>query len=162
MASEVQIPSLFEAPPSPTRSAIMARVRSKNTAPELAVRKTAFSLGYRFRLHRRDLSGSPDLVFPAKNKVIFVHGCFWHRHQGCPRASSPVTRQAYWQKKFDATVARDIRNIKELELSGWQVLVLWECAIRDKIHLIQQLQSFLGPNQVKRTHLSMPPSFSCL
>ena len=123
----------------------MARVAGKNTNPELMVRKAAHSLGYRYRLHRRDLPGSPDLVFPGKKKVIFVHGCFWHRHKACRKATTPRTRRDFWQAKFDANVARDARNVRKLKALGWGVLVLWECAIRDLSYLVDELATFLGP-----------------
>src|SRR5688572_7203379 len=103
----------------PARRALMARVRAKNSKPETAVRSAAHALGYRFRLHRRDLPGTPDLVFPSRRKVIFVHGCFWHRHPGCARTSSPKTRATYWEKKFQANVARDAARLAELRELGW-------------------------------------------
>ncbi|MFH5805021.1 very short patch repair endonuclease [Alienimonas sp. DA493] len=112
------------------RSAIMRAVRSENTGPERVVRKLAHRLGYRFRLHRRDLPGTPDLVFPGRRKVVFVHGCFWHRHPhaDCRRGrSTPASRTAYWEAKFARNVARDRRNQRELRADGWGVMVVWEC-----------------------------------
>ena len=109
------------------RSAVMRAVRGKDTAPELVVRRLAHGLGYRFRLHRKDLPGKPDLVFPSRRKVIFVHGCFWHRH-GCPRGrSTPTTRRAFWEAKFAANVAHDRRNERRLRALGWGVMTVWEC-----------------------------------
>lgn len=113
----------------PSRSAQMARVRSKNTKPELVVRKLAHALGYRFRIHRKDLPGAPDLVFPRLKKVIFVHGCFWHQHQAsdCWRSRIPKTRQDFWIPKLQGNVARDARSQDALQQMGWDVLVVWEC-----------------------------------
>ena len=109
----------------------MARVRGKDTAPELRVRRIAHRMGLRFRLHRRDLPGTPDLVFPKHRLAVFVHGCFWHRHPGCGRASTPSTRPEFWQAKFDGNVERDRRRQAELIALGWTVLVLWECELKD-------------------------------
>jgi len=113
------------------RSANMARVRGKDTAPEMRVRRIAHRMGLRFRLHRKDLPGRPDLVFPKHRLAVFVHGCFWHRHPGCRRASTPSTRAEFWQAKFDGNVARDARQQEALEAMGWKVLVLWECGLKD-------------------------------
>ena len=112
------------------RSANMARVRGKDTGPELRVRKVAHALGLRFRLHRTDLPGTPDLVIPRHRLAVFVHGCFWHRHEGCTRASTPTTRADFWRAKFAATVERDSRAILNLEQLGWRTLVLWECSLK--------------------------------
>ena len=109
----------------------MARVKGKDTRPELLVRKTLHRLGYRFRLHPKDLPGKPDIVLPRHRTAIFVHGCFWHRHEGCRRASTPQTRSAFWQTKFEATLARDERQRADLEATGWKVVVVWECQTRD-------------------------------
>lgn len=117
-------------PVDPQRSRMMARVRNKNTEPEMLVRSTAHRLGYRFRLHRRDLPGSPDLVFPKWRSVVFVHGCFWHRHPGCRRATVPKTRTDFWSAKFAANILRDERAKADLEALGWRVAVIWECEIR--------------------------------
>jgi DNA mismatch endonuclease (patch repair protein) len=127
----------------PKRSALMSRVRDKNTKPEIRVRQTAHRLGYRFRLHRRDLPGSPDLVFPKGRKIIFVHGCFWHRHPGCKRTTSPNTRKDYWQAKFKDNLTRD-RNVQAaLRKLGWNVFVVWECETFDLDRLKQILSRFL-------------------
>src|SRR5690348_15236952 len=112
---------------SAATSKLMAAVRSRDTGPEMAVRRCAHSLGYRFRLHRKGLAGTPDLVFPRYRVAIFVHGCFWHRHAGCARASTPKTRQQFWLDKFKANVARDKRAIERLEAQGWYCTVIWEC-----------------------------------
>lgn len=112
------------------RSRNMARVQGKNTGPELRVRRVAHQMGLRFRLHRSDLPGTPDLVFPKHRLAVFVHGCFWHRHAGCGRASMPAIRQDFWTAKFNATVARDERRIRALRDAGWSVLILWECELK--------------------------------
>ena len=127
------------------RSANMARIRSKNTLPELRVRKAAHKLGYRYRLHRRDLPGNPDLVFPGRKAVIFVHGCFWHRHEGCPDCSQPGSRKDYWIPKFEATKVRDARSVALLQAAGWRVLVIWECESPNLGELSSKLAAFLGP-----------------
>lgn len=116
---------------SAERSAMMRAVRGKDTKPELAVRQTLHRLGFRFRLHRKDLPGRPDIVLPRHRLAIFVHGCFWHRHAGCKRASSPKTRSEFWNAKFEANVARDDRVQCALQDAGWKVLIVWECAARD-------------------------------
>ncbi|MGR9161915.1 very short patch repair endonuclease [Rhizobium leguminosarum] len=114
------------------RSRMMSGIRGKNTGPELAVRKAAHALGYRFRLHRKDLPGSPDLVFPRKNTVIFVHGCYWHRHEGCQYCYSPKSNIQFWATKFEKNIARDARVREELEQRGWRVVIIWECETADK------------------------------
>lgn len=135
------------------RSWLMSRVKSKNTTPELRVRKVAHALGLRFRLHRRDLPGKPDLVFPKYRTVIFVHGCFWHRHPGCPKASVPKTSTEIWQAKFKRNVERDINNITQLSALGWHTAVIWECQTKSKNLIEQQLKSIFGHQelQVRRT-----------
>ena len=126
------------------RSALMTLVRSKDTRPERIVRRLAHQLGYRFRLHRRDLPGSPDLTFPARRAVVFVHGCFWHQHD-CPRgARRPRTNAEYWSAKLDRNVARDATARGQLEDLGWRVLVIWECETRDADTLRGRLSEFLG------------------
>jgi len=109
------------------RSWNMSRIRGKDTAPERQVRSVLHRAGYRFRLHRKDLPGRPDIVLPKYRTVVFVHGCFWHRHPGCRFAYSPKSRIAFWQKKFDANVERDRRNSRELRRLGWKVVTVWEC-----------------------------------
>lgn len=121
------------------RSEMMAGIRSKNTRPEIVVRQLAHSLGLRFRLHRKDLPGSPDLVFPRWRLAVFVHGCFWHRHVGCPLAASPKTRPEFWRKKFDANVVRDRRAAESLAAQGWRVMTIWECDTRDGKRLASKL-----------------------
>ena len=112
-----------------TRSRMMARIRGKDTAVEVAVRRQLHSLGYRFRLHRKDLPGRPDIVLPRYRAAVFVHGCFWHRHAGCIYATNPATRPAFWQAKFEANVRRDTAAVERLMSGGWSVSVIWECAV---------------------------------
>ena len=126
------------------RSKLMSRIRSKDTEPEMIVRKTVHALGYRYRLHRRDLPGTPDLVFSGSRKVVFVHGCFWHRHKGCQNATEPKTRPDFWKKKFRRNVERDKEAIAKLEAMGWQVLIIWECETSDPAFLEFKLQHFLN------------------
>ena len=125
------------------RSEIMSRIRGRDTKPELIVRKIAHALGFRFRLHRKDLPGRPDIVFPRHQAVIVVHGCFWHRHPGCKRASSPKTRVRYWQNKFEGNVVRDKRNETALRDLGWKVMVIWECETKDHEAVATRIESFL-------------------
>ncbi|MTV39946.1 very short patch repair endonuclease [Duganella radicis] len=132
------------------RSAVMSRVRGKDTRPEMIVRKLVFAAGYRYRLHVRTLPGSPDLVFPSRRKVIFVHGCFWHRHENCSLARIPKSRVEFWTEKLNGNRARDERAFQALAQAGWEVLVLWECELRERQQLAQKLQSFLGPVGVAR------------
>ncbi len=127
----------------PVRRKIMASVRSKDTKPEMSVRRALHALNYRYRLHRKDLPGSPDLVFFGKRKAIFVHGCFWHRHEGCSKATEPKTRISFWQEKFDSNVRRDEKARDELERGGWAVLTVWECDTKRPETLTQRLVSFL-------------------
>lgn len=128
-----------------TRSGVMARIGSKNTRPELAVRKLVFAAGYRYRLHVRTLPGSPDLVFPFRKKVIFVHGCFWHLHESCGSVRIPKSRVEYWTDKLNGNKARDVRVHEKLIQAGWDVLVVWECQLRDLSALENRLRIFLGP-----------------
>src|SRR5690349_19818749 len=108
------------------RSAMMAGIRGKDTKPELRVRRTAHALGFRYRLHRHDLPGTPDLVFPRLRKVIFVHGCYWHRHPGCRFAYTPKSNTEFWRRKFEANQERDQRSLSELRKQGWDPFVIWE------------------------------------
>jgi DNA mismatch endonuclease (patch repair protein) len=123
------------------RSRNMARVQGKNTGPEMRVRRIAHRMGLRFRLHRDDLPGKPDLVFPRHRVVVFVHGCFWHRHTDCSRASMPATRQEFWEAKFDENVARDTKQQNALAVLGWTVLVLWECELKDESNIEERLRA---------------------
>lgn len=111
------------------RSEVMSKVRSKDTRPELLVRRFLHARGFRFRLHRADLPGKPDLVFPSLGVVIFVNGCFWHGHEGCRRATIPATRTAFWTSKIASTKVRDAKALAALEAAGWTVRIVWECSI---------------------------------
>ncbi|WP_225897128.1 very short patch repair endonuclease [Brevundimonas goettingensis] len=123
----------------------MRKVRGKNTTPEIKVRSALHRAGYRFRLHRKDLPGSPDIVLPSRKAVVFVHGCFWHRHPGCRAASSPSTRADFWNAKFTRNVARDRENIQNLESLGWRVHVVWECETNGRgPNFWERLLAFLG------------------
>lgn len=109
------------------RSEMMSKVRSKNSIAEKKVRSALHSAGYRFRLHRKDLPGTPDIVLPKYRLVIFVHGCFWHRHEGCSKSSTPKANREFWEKKFSENVERDLRSRARLEELGWRVVIVWEC-----------------------------------
>lgn len=125
------------------RSWNMGRIRAKNTAPELVVRRLLHRLGYRFRLHRRDLPGSPDIVLPKWNTVVFVHGCFWHRHEGCRFAYTPKSRIEFWTGKFLQNQERDRRHVERLSEDGWRVLTVWECETGDERQLSGRLDKAL-------------------
>jgi DNA mismatch endonuclease (patch repair protein) len=113
------------------RSAVMRAVKSKGTKPEIKVRRLLHQAGYRYRLHRKDLPGNPDIVFPGRRAVVFIHGCFWHQHPGCRHANRPSSNNVYWTKKLERNIERDRRNITSLEERGWDVLVLWECELKN-------------------------------
>lgn len=113
------------------RSRMMAGIKGKNSQPELLVRRLLFASGYRFRLHRRDLPGTPDIAMPGRKIAVFVHGCFWHLHQGCRYAKMPATRADFWKAKLEANVERDSRAVAKLQALGWRVLCVWECSTRD-------------------------------
>lgn len=135
------------------RSRIMAAVKSQDTTAELVVRRLVHSLGYRFRLHDRSLPGSPDLVFKRLRKVIFVHGCFWHKHS-CGRCRIPTTRRAYWLAKIEGNAARDRRSRRALKKIGWASLVVWECEIK-RAALAARLVRFLGQEDLNRRRSSV-------
>lgn len=135
---------------SKKRSEIMARVRATGTKPELIVRQVAHGLGYRFRLHRCDLPGKPDIVFPRYRRVILVHGCFWHGHKGCAKAKRPVTNSAFWDRKLSRNVKRDCENVASLRRAGWRVLVIWECETKDREQLAAKISRFLEEHRDKR------------
>ena len=128
---------------SEVRSRNMARIRPKDSQPEMRVRRLVFSLGYRYRLHRRDLPGTPDIVFPELRKVIFVHGCFWHQHD-CPRGSRPASNTDFWNAKLSRNVERDRENISALTAGGWSILVIWECETKSLDLLALRIEDFLG------------------
>src|SRR5437016_973882 len=121
----------------------MARVQTKHTKPEIAVRRHVHGMGLRYRLHSAQLPGKPDLVLVRHKKAIFVHGCFWHGHKGCARAGRPSTNKNFWRIKLDSNLARDIRNRRALRKLGWKVLTVWECETRNELALNKKLHRFL-------------------
>jgi DNA mismatch endonuclease (patch repair protein) len=125
------------------RSWIMSRVKGRDTKPETLVRSFVHRMGFRFRLYRRDLPGKPDIVLPRHNKVIFVHGCFWHGHKQCPRSKRPTTNEWFWNKKLDGNIERDKRFRRRLRRMGWEVLVVWQCETRNPEKLLEKLEGFL-------------------
>lgn len=134
---------------SERRSEIMKRIRSKDTRPERAVRSVAHALGLRFRLHRKDLPGTPDLVFPKWHVCIFVHGCFWHRHENCRRSAYPKSRTEYWARKIERNVERDQAQITALTELGWRVCIIWECETRKKESIVNALQQIFATPPTK-------------
>ena len=129
---------------SERRSRNMSAIKSKNTKPEIAVRKLLHSMGYRFRLHSKGLPGSPDIVLPKYKTVIFVHGCFWHRHENCKYASTPKTRQEFWKNKFKANVKRDLEIQEKIKNIGWKYVVIWECEARNIESIEEKIKRFLN------------------
>lgn len=125
------------------RSANMRAIRAKDTAPELSIRSMVYRMGYRFRLHQKDLPGKPDLVFPARRKVIFVHGCFWHQHVGCRDAVMPKSREGFWYPKLTRNAQRDSEQLNALKKLGWKVLIVWECELTNS-RLSNRIRRFLG------------------
>jgi DNA mismatch endonuclease (patch repair protein) len=125
------------------RSEIMSRVRSKHTKPEWTVRRLIFGMGYRYRLHDRTLPGNPDIIFRTRKKVIFVHGCFWHRHENCALARLPKSRVEFWTQKLENNRRRDLRNQQALISDGWRVLTVWECELVDPVVLQEKVRQFL-------------------
>lgn len=125
---------------SETRSRNMSLVHGSDTKPELLVRSLLHRMGYRFRLHAKNLSGKPDIVLPRYRIVVFVHGCFWHQHSGCRKANRPTTRTDFWNKKLDGNIAQDSQNYKLLIEQGWRVLVVWECETKNKEKLADKLK----------------------
>jgi DNA mismatch endonuclease (patch repair protein) len=125
------------------RSAVMSRVRSKHTRPEIEVRRLLHRLGFRFRLHRRDLPGSPDIVLPRFRTVVFVHGCFWHRHANCRKTTVPASNADFWAGKFLANKRRDRWVKNQLRRKGWRVIVVWECESQDPIRLSNHLDKLV-------------------
>ncbi|HPT50397.1 MAG TPA: DNA mismatch endonuclease Vsr [Accumulibacter sp.] len=128
---------------SEERSRRMALVRAVDTRPEMVVRRLIFGMGYRYRLHRRDLPGTPDLMFRSRRAVVFVHGCFWHRHEGCALARTPKSRVEFWKAKLDGNRDRDARKLEALSQAGWRVCVVWECELKDQGGLAERLRQFL-------------------
>jgi DNA mismatch endonuclease (patch repair protein) len=129
---------------SPTvRSRMMAGIRGKDTKPEIVVRRLLYKMGYRFRLHRKDLPGTPDIVFPGRKALIFVLGCFWHQHAGCQFAAVPATRRPFWENKLAGNVSRDRRVVAALRRAGWRVAIIWECQTRRALVMENRLRRFL-------------------
>ena len=129
--------------PPDVRSRIMAQVKSVGMMPEMKVRRLLHGLGYRYRLHRKDLPGRPDLTFASRRKVVFVNGCFWHKHADCPRVRIPATNRDYWLSKLERNKSRDERNVKLLEKLDWEVMTVWECQLHDLAEAAQRLVAFL-------------------
>ncbi|MGZ8212895.1 MAG: very short patch repair endonuclease [Methylosarcina sp.] len=130
---------------SETRSRIMRAIHSKNTKPEITIRKYLFANGYRYRVHPKTLPGKPDLVFPARRKAIFVNGCFWHQHSepSCPIRAVPSSNQGYWMPKLARNVERDSENMNLLHELGWDILVIWECELRNQEAAFDKIEKFL-------------------
>ena len=126
------------------RSEVMSRIKGRNTKPELAVRSLLHRMGYRFRLHKADLPGKPDIVLSRYKTVIFVHGCFWHRHKDCRFAYTPKSRTDFWLKKLESNVIRDIQVKSDLELLGWRVITVWECELRELKQLSNRFVTEIG------------------
>ncbi len=131
------------------RSQIMSRVSGKNTKPELVVRSLLHNMGYRFRLHRNDLPGKPDITLPKYKKIIFVHGCFWHGHIDCPRAKRPTTNKKFWNEKLNKNIERDKITVNNLKALGWDVLTVWTCEVKDTEKLRNKLLSFIEGHKEK-------------
>ena len=125
------------------RSRVMSKIKDKNTKPEVLVRSVLHRMGYRFRLHGKDLPGKPDIILPKYKKVIFVHGCFWHGHEGCDKSKRPSANREFWDKKLDKNINRDQKNIAELNKYGWETLIIWTCETKDIQTLKQKLTTFL-------------------
>jgi DNA mismatch endonuclease (patch repair protein) len=135
----------YPEPIDPFRSALMARVRQRHSAPEQTVRRILRSLGVSYQLHKKSLPGTPDIVLPGRQCVIFVHGCFWHRHTSCPKATMPKSRISFWVDKFEKNVARDRRNTRDIRKLGWKVMTVWECQCKQPEKLSKRLERFLRP-----------------
>lgn len=131
------------------RSRLMAKIRSGNTRPEIAVRRIVHQMGYRFRLHRKDLPGRPDIVLPRLEKVILVHGCFWHGHDCAHGRREPKTNVGYWRAKIERNRDRDVRTAEKLEAAGWSVLTIWECDLKDEAGLHRRLEVFLDVDRAR-------------
>ncbi|WP_462271053.1 very short patch repair endonuclease [Desulfobacter sp.] len=132
------------------RSQIMSHISGKDTKPEILVRSLLHRMGYRFRLHKKNMPGKPDIVLPKYKKVIFVHGCFWHGHENCPRSKRPSTNVEFWNKKIDANIERDKKIIKSLEYLGWKTLIIWTCEIKNEDALKHKLISFMETSKLEQ------------
>ena len=130
----------------------MSRVSGKNTKPEILVRSLLHNMGYRFRLHRKDLPGKPDITLPKYKKIIFVHGCFWHGHIGCPRAKRPTTNNKFWNEKLNKNIERDKITVNNLKQLGWDILTVWTCEVKNIEKLRNKLLSFIEKHKEKISH----------
>ena len=137
------------------RSRNMSRIKGRDTSPELAVRRLLHALGYRYRLHLKNLPGKPDIAFPGRRKAVLVHGCFWHRHSGCRFAYEPKSRKEFWKSKFESNVLRDRAVMDALAEKGWEALVIWECQLKDLSLLEGRLKSFLGAPKARRDYCDL-------
>jgi DNA mismatch endonuclease (patch repair protein) len=152
--------------PSSQRSALMSRIGSRNTVPELAIRSMLWHEGFRFRLHAKNLPGCPDIVLPKWRAAVFVHGCFWHAHEDCARFRIPATRTSFWRSKLSLNRQRDAREIGNLQMAGWRVAVIWECAIRESpqslraelTRWLQQRDSFVQFSGIRGSLIEGPIS----
>lgn len=151
------LPSFMDTLTPAERSRLMAKIRGKNTKPELIVRSLLHHAGYRFSLHRADLPGKPDIVLPKYRIVVFVHGCFWHRHANCKTASTPKSNAAFWREKFDRNVANDKRHARKLRRLGWHVLTVWECELKTPGKVLARLQKKIGAAHADKT-IQYPPA----
>jgi DNA mismatch endonuclease (patch repair protein) len=140
---------------SEQRSRCMSKIRSTNTLPEWTVRRLVFDMGYRYRLHRRDLPGTPDLVFPRLRRVVFVHGCFWHGHS-CQKGRMPKSNSSYWTAKRTRNITRDRQSTRKLRRAGWRVLTVWECETRDLDNLRRRIGAFLSRSGTRKTKSPRP------
>lgn len=140
-----------------TRSRMMKSIRGRDTKPELALRRYLHSMGYRFRLHRKDLYGSPDLVLPRYRLAIFVHGCFWHRHANCFYSTTPKSRQAFWETKFAANIRRDQKACTDLQQSGWRILIVWECGFKHCLETLRTVPHLIESSDSYREWPASPP-----
>ncbi|MFC1575529.1 very short patch repair endonuclease [Gemmatimonadota bacterium] len=143
-----------------SRSEMMARVRSRDTGPEITVRQLLHSAGFRFRLHRMDLPGTPDIVLPKYRTVVFVNGCFWHGHSGCRRSSLPSTNREFWKRKIHRNKERDASVVSKLRAIGWKVVIVWECEIAEGGLLLKRLAEELRGKGIQKAHShSVPGAF---
>jgi DNA mismatch endonuclease (patch repair protein) len=133
----------------------MSRIKSSDTRPEMQVRRLLHGLGYRYVLHRRDLPGVPDLVFPARRKIVFIQGCFWHQHKGCVDGRIPKSRVSYWKPKLQRNVERDKLNISKLRRDGWKVMLVWECEAANSDTVLKRLTRFLGEPAAAKSHSTL-------
>lgn len=140
-----------------TRSRMMASIRAKNTKPELIVRRYLHSAGFRFRLHRRDLPGTPDIVMPRRHLVIFVHGCFWHKHEGCYYATSPASHKKFWAQKLEGNQQRDHKHAQLLIQRGWRVIMLWECGLKHQPDRLDEIISLIKNDMQVAEWPASPP-----